>query len=820
MGTDRTTDAAGSGLVSAVLTGSLRRRADGGRILPFAPSAFDVEILAAVEAAVARDIPFGVVLPLPGTTAAVLIGAAALVGAVVRTRDLSVRVAVVSSTLTSRTLYDELYFQDQRLSDFIPRGTVDLEGVGRVVGRPTRDAGGRLYLVNHLSRLECWTERLDGLVVDASAATPDALDRIVKTTKQRGPVTYLTADPLDPALDRIRGVGGLIWGWDSSCVAELAVSANRTRGTDAGPLVAGLDVLAAAGASRVTVLTHDSGDRSALDDALAALWRALGHLSAAYRATRRSAFGAAQATQWVWGVYNTLTSLPVSPDRYDAHVGASPYAVRVGEAVSTARAYARNVGGEAGDHWYAVADAIADVLVAARRAEKFAQVSDWVTERVDASGPGLLVARNQAAASALTAALDESPLTPARWRDTVAVTTIADLTSGRTRTDGASAICLLGPLPRSRAGLLALPPARELYVVAAGPFEASRSLRQAVAARAALAAIREEVLNRSAPALAVSTGCPSLDVRPASEAVRLLASGRPTPAADTSLLSDADSPWEPFDADVVAMLQRTIAVGGGLRDDVQGVAPARVGGTGATAIVPALVVYLRNGSQENVLLLGPNDLITRRRGGTVERVAAKSLAPEDAIVLVDHAARHDLFTLVTEKLSESPAYGSLAALVSFWHARAARLRDGNLTYREIHERMTGTSITTEQTIGNWIRGEVDGPLDPDDVGRFAAAVRDHELRDEAQRVGWALRTLHRVHRKIGHWLSAQISGAYVRPEETFVDAELGIRVSDLLESVTTHVVSSIDRDQQTSPSAALGVVLTPSEAFRLLRSAG
>jgi hypothetical protein len=39
-------------------------------------------------------------------------------------------------------------------------------------------------------------------------------------------------------------------------------------------------------------------------------------------------------------------------------------------------------------------------------------------------------------------------------------------------------------------------------------------------------------------------------------------------------------------------------------------------------------------------------------------------------------------------------------------------------------------------------------------------------------------TLHRVHRKIGHWLSAQISGAYVRSEETFVDADLGIRVSD------------------------------------------
>lgn len=174
---------------------------------------------------------------------------------------------------------------------------------------------------------------------------------------------------------------------------------------------------------------------------------------------------------------------------------------------------------------------------------------------------------------------------------------------------------------------------------------------------------------------------------------------------------------------------------------------------------------------------------------------------------------------MTEKLSESPTYAPLTQLVAFWKARAARLRDSNLTYRDILRRKRGTALTSEQTIGTWVRGAADGPQKPEDVRRFAEAVHDAQLLHVAERVRWALKTLHAVHRRIGRWLSAQVAGVQMRRDEGLVDAGLGIHVSDLLKSVTTHTVISIDRAVHRAPANAVGVVLPQSDALSLLNSA-
>ncbi|MFI2562327.1 hypothetical protein [Nocardia farcinica] len=194
----------GGGMTAGVLDGVLRYRGDGGRPLSFEPTLFDVELLAAVEGAVVRGIPLAVVLPLPGTAAPLLLGAASLVGAVLRTRSLAVEVAVASSNLTSRTLYDRLYFENQRLADFIPRGAVDVDGAARLVGKPAHDKGGRLYLVNQLSRLDSWSSRLAALVIDANAATFTTVERALRRSDLSAAVIYLTADPFDPALELVR----------------------------------------------------------------------------------------------------------------------------------------------------------------------------------------------------------------------------------------------------------------------------------------------------------------------------------------------------------------------------------------------------------------------------------------------------------------------------------------------------------------------------------------------------------------------------------------------------------------------------------------
>lgn len=806
----------GTGLAAAVLRGDLRRRV-GGRVLPFAPTAFDAELLGAAEAAAASGMPLAMVLPLPGTATPILLGAAALIAAVVRTRQLSPQVAVVSSHLAARTLYDELFFRDQRLADFIPRCAIGPEGDARVIGRPTRDAGGRLYLVNSLSRLDRVSRRLDGIVVEAGAVTGDSLPRVLVRSERSVPLIYLTADPADPNLEHVKDAGGLVWGWDANSVEGLAATQRSRCGADAGPLAASGELLYEAGTS-TTVINSPGGETpGAIDEAMALLWRALGKLSSARVGEPVFRNSAVDAIRWVWGIYNTLAMLPVAPARYDDYVGYSPYALRVGTAAVTARAFARNVHGQGGDAWHAVADALDTALAAAAREEKLSRLAMWVAEQSLNGERAVVLTRNRAAKAATASALDESTITPPGWKSSLTIATLADLSAARVALDGVREICVLGPLPRAKAGLLALPPAKILRVLTAGPFETRRAMQQAMQAKATLSALRSETERQSAKRLGLLVR-PGLSVL-AADQVRLVQDHHPVAAISDLTPADDGNPWEPFDVDIVALLRRAAAVQPADGEEVA-IAPARATGSCVRALVSAVAIRLDDHERGAVLLAAPNDLIARRRGVEVSRVAAKSIAPGDTVILVDQAVRHDLLDAVTEKLSEAPAYAPLTALIDFWHSRARRAPASGLTYREILARMTGTSITSEQTIGAWVRGQVNGPLDPGDVRRFAMAVRDRTLLAEAERVGWALKTMQSVHRKVGRWLSAQIAGAPSRAAEgAIIDVDLGVHVADLLESVTSHCVVHVDREVWNAPAYMLGVVLAPTFVSRVLRRA-
>jgi hypothetical protein len=748
-----------------------------------------------------------VVLPFPGTPAPILLGTATLVGAIRRAGGLNVEVAVVSPRLSARELYEELTFDDQRISDFIPRTTVGSDGVARVVGRPGRDTGGRLHIANDLSRVWDTMDRLQGIVVDGQAATASELGRLL-AHGPAVPVVYLTANPFDPGLERVRAVGGLVWGWDAQSVGELSGPAARPRAIDAGPLLEPSQVLAQAAAAEVVIWEPDPGRDHGFDDALRLLWDSLWQLSRSYGSSPGE-YGAADAMRWAWGVYNLLALLPVQPGDYDHWAGANPYALHLGPAPQTAQAYARYVSGSVRDAWRIFGGRLEDALAAAEAAEKLSRVQAWVNDR-DEPGSGLLATRNRIAAAAVAAALDESPATRPDWRSYTTVTSLQDLAAGKVPLTGLAQICVTGPVQRSRAGLLAIPPGASLTMLAAGPFEAQRITNQVMGARSAFAAIRAEAATTSARALDITVPArqPS-EVSDSPVSVYRAGSSRTVTRASAE---SSQNPWEPFDADVLTVLRRSIGDG----DGETAVPPARVTGGAASASVTAIVISLRD-ADDHVLLAGPNDVMTRARGARVARVAAKSLRAGDVVYLVDRNARRDLFSAMVDKLAEAQAYATLTDLIDFWHRRAGRLRGSDLTYEEIYRRMGSTEITSFQTVGTWIRGDVDGPQHAEDVARFAQAVGDDALLEEAQRVGWALKTVHVINRNAGRWLSSRIAGVSLRQEDTFVDQNLGIRVTDLLEAVTSVTVGSIDLTARTAPASSLGVPLAWAEAAKLVR---
>lgn len=800
-----------AGLVAALTRGVLKRRV-GGRIVSFAPTAFDVELLSAVEAAVAADVPIAVVLPLPGTTAPLLLGAATLVRAILRDRSLGHQVAVVSPHLASRTLYDQLFFKDQRLADYIPRTSVSVDGLVRVVGTPRHDSGGRLHLASGLARLSSWSDQLSGLVIDGAAAGMDDLQRKLAQVSEASPLVYLTADPGDLALSLVREAGGVVWGWDGPSLAAGLARPAVAGDLNAGSVIASVPVLAAAARSESIILSPRAGESSSLDIALGELWQRLARLSSVPIAPHARAHH--HGLRWAWGVFNTISMLPTSPVSYDRHAGRGPYSTRLCEVVPIARSLARSSASEMRTHWLGVADALAGALVAAEGEERMGYLIPWVATSATERRRTLLVVRNGASRAAAIDALNESTHTPPTWEKWVTVASTADLVAGRIATAGLSEIRLSGPLPRGRSGLLGLPPVPVLSVLTTGPFECRRALRQAVSARSALRTVREETVARSASRLSVQA-ISATEGQPLN-AVKLLSEGASVPRSSWSGLLKPSGPWDPFEVDLPDLLRRVVTEGRDA-DEARIPAPARVEGGTALTYATVLAVEVASDGRQMVLLVAPNDFVTRRRGVELQKVAAKSLVKGDVIYLVNHTARGDLLGAVIRKLSEAPSYTPLEALVHFWHSRARLAADSGMTYREIHRRMHGTSISSEQTIGTWVRGQVNGPHDPEDVRRFARAVHDQVLLAQAERVGWALKTLQIVHRKAGRWLSTQIAGASSHRDDALIDANLGLRVSDLLESVTAHSVRGIDRTPRNVPAHLAGHLFTPREAELVAR---
>jgi len=784
-----------AGMCAVAVRGQLRHRVAAG-VRRFAVTCFDEELLAAVDAASRAGVPLALVVPLPTADLPVLLGAAALVAEVVRTKRPNAQATVVSRRLSQRADYDQLYIDTTRMADVFPRARLTPGGEIEVVGRPRNDIGGRMVMTSYPERVM----GLPGsLVVDSTCGDPLEIPALVRHAS--GSLVYLTDNPFDPVLAEVRAGGGVVWGFDPPALAALAMSSRLHAWDVEGGVAADPGLLAHIGSAErlVWCLETDTG----LDAALAAAWSALSRLGGATRSAVSDGLASGFALRWAWGVFATFSLSATTPAAYDRAQPKGPYSSMLADAAEHARAVAHNASGGSRAAWLDLADAYADLQAAAEAAPKLAMVRSWLSSLEQDGARGLLVTRNRAAAAALVGALDESPLTTHGWSRFATAASVRDLALGRVDLMSVDRLLVTGPVPRAHASLLAAPPAGQLLVLAAGPWEAERALRQANSAFAALVTLRNETVERSAVRLGVAVAEPDGAVgAPAS----LLRAGKvtrvpPAPATD-------DAVWEPFALDLASVLGAIHR--GAFEVGADTPPPARQTALASTAQIDAMIVRFTDG---RLLLVAPNDSVYRRRGHEVTCVAAKALAAEDEIALVDASARHDLFEVLVDKLAELPRYWPLVDLVARWHASAAAAATCGLTHEQIYELMRGgpdpTAITSPATIGTWIRCE-NHPSDRGDVARFARAVHDRELLDSADNVATALAARRTIRRLVGRWLSGQIAGATRRSAHELIDPELQVYAADLLETVTLHQVAAVDALLVRAPAALVGMLVDES----------
>lgn len=804
--------------ISFLLSTGVLGQMSGASQTSFSLSALDVELLDAIEKALVARIPAAVVLPVPGAPLPLVLAVEAVLAAIRNRGRMDARVAVASPRLSERQLYDHLAFQGQRLADQVPRVRITADGTPTIVGSPASDMGGRFYLTGDARRLAELATTLETIVIDERSVDASFLRQLL-TIRPQVPVLYTTTNPFDPLLSTVLAADGVVWGYDARSMLALgdqaksagAYKASRSREV---PLVVPVGQLAQVGASRICVRVPSGAQVGDLDEALAGLWRGMAALSRAYQSSIEAGDrSAVHGLRWAWGANNTLSALPVTPERYDRQAAGNPYSVVLKSAPSIARQFARNAVGLCRDAWTQVADSLSIAVDAAQRQPRTVQLLAWLEAIPDDRARRSIVTLNRTSAAALRAVLRESPRTRLGWDERFDVLSLGQLTRAA-GTLGYAEVCLPGCVPKSQSWLLAAPPAA-LTILSAGPWEARRAGRAAMAAREAAAEIRRETAEVSAPRLRADIAVPFTEEDPAA-AVTLVGLSSAAPLIAEGLGAD-ESAWDPFTADILAILADEVDGG-----DTTAAGTEVLGGPDGERRVESILVYLdqpQTGERAG-LLLRPNDLVPRRQGTAVQRVAAKALEAGDNVVLVDRGARRDLFEEIAERLAERPGYMPLVALIDLWHERAAAAAECGLTQREILSRMEGTAITSPGTIGTWIRGAVDGPLDGADVARFAEAVNDKTLASIAAQVASALATMHRVRRRLGYWLAKKLDVAPALASDAIVDAQLDVHVGDLLESVTDQVVIEVDlRPGHLAPSSALGIALSARLAEDLHQAA-
>ena len=791
------------GLSEVVLRGDLTQETQG-RVHTLRASGFDEAVLDLADAAIQRRVPTGILLPVGGLQAAAVLGAAMLVQHFSASLRPDGKVALVSRQLSLRAFYRSLHINYEHIARVFPLEVVLPDGRVSPSGTQPSIYGGCLRMSINIERLASLNDRYHGIIIEEGTGSAEEVIAIIRGFDREIPVVYLTNNPHDAVLDYL-AEKGTVCAWTPQEIADL-VSDNY----EGIPICADVDVLRNASTTIFRVVGPDR--QEGLDEVLPRLWEDLQELQ------HGGGYLAQRELKWCWAVAAGLSQLPIPVHYYDRQARSAWRTATLGDAAERARAFAHNAAvAEDREFWGVLAEDIADSLEAAQSNVKAAALAEWVTERCE-SGSGLVVVRNKAVEAAVREFLDERPGIPLKWRNLIRITTFRALEAGSSDWCAESTL-FSGPVPWSRAGLVATPASRELVILSHGPWETGRAVRQIKSTASRLADLAGGHV-RQASMVRLGFAEPGIHIPSA----RLRPDIRHTSveAPKTPLLSQ-ELVWNPFDVQIA----RNIVA----EDDIDEPPDSRLGEGDRDQSLRALLVEFRDGTG----FFDPDRLVPRIREGKETEVAVKSLRTGDRVVLVDRGVRTDLFHLVTSRLEDLPEFMPVVMFVRDWQARAAKARDhptplsneespgGDYSYQAILDRMRrlGSSITTPAAVSHWTNGRVYGPRDPHDIRRLGQVIGDDVLEHRWEAIGRALETMRGHRRRIGHMLARQLDSKAFSDleEEGYFDRRLGIHISELAEAVSAHTVVTVSSKRIVVPRHAANLLLMPNEAQQILAMA-
>ncbi|MBM7854318.1 hypothetical protein JOC37_000691 [Desulfohalotomaculum tongense] len=232
-----------------------------------------------------------------------------------------------------------------------------------------------------------------------------------------------------------------------------------------------------------------------------------------------------------------------------------------------------------------------------------------------------------------------------------------------------------------------------------------------------------------------------------------------------------------------------------------------------THTVEAREIIFTDGSR---MFCAADDNLKKIEGvsGAIYSIKVKKLKAGDRVVIIRGNARNSLYDLILEKNEEQPQVDLDTKYIRFWQRSIndAFYRRG-LTYEEIHSMLVrlGSRITSSATIGNWIRGDVMGPEDPEDIKRLGIVLGLDELTKSWKMIYRAMKRLRRIHRVVAVQLNRVIiasssTNLLVEPDDELV--EWGLSMADFRDALTVKTIEEISEAIKYVKPGYTGIIFT------------
>ena len=231
------------------------------------------------------------------------------------------------------------------------------------------------------------------------------------------------------------------------------------------------------------------------------------------------------------------------------------------------------------------------------------------------------------------------------------------------------------------------------------------------------------------------------------------------------------------------------------------------------AEVPANLVRLEG---DCAVLLEPSSRVSLVDGdGAIRTAHCSELFAGDRLIIINPEARESIAHRILRSRRDEEWDRDALKTIERWREE---LRSGvqrmGFTHNEVLARIQalGSERITPLVIGQWIRGDVLGPLDVGDIRRMGEALGSEWLTVNWQRVGLALIVVRSGHRLLGRQITKLIQQAAAGDfrlnarDEDFLQ-QVGITMAQLQDSVTLLKVESVHPERVLAPVHQIGRVL-------------